>query len=48
MFFMDRSFLGFQMQVAGNASDAARYAGFSAKRMIWIGLLIVSLWRLRQ
>ena len=37
--FMNRSFLGFQMQVAGNASDAARYAGFSAKRMIWIGLL---------
>jgi ABC-type uncharacterized transport system permease subunit len=37
--FMSRSFLGFQMQVAGNASDAARYAGFSAKRMIWIGLL---------
>jgi ABC-type uncharacterized transport system permease subunit len=37
--FMNRSFLGFQMQVAGNAKDAARYAGFSAKRMIWIGLL---------
>jgi len=37
--FMYRSFLGFQMQVAGNAKNAARYAGFSAKRMIWIGLL---------
>ncbi len=37
--FMFRSFAGFQMQVAGYASDAARYAGFSAKRMIWIGLL---------
>jgi ABC-type uncharacterized transport system permease subunit len=37
--FMYRSFFGFQMQVAGKASDAARYAGFSAKRMIWIGLL---------
>jgi ABC-type uncharacterized transport system permease subunit len=37
--FMYRSFFGFQMQVAGNAKDAARYAGFSAKRMIWIGLL---------
>ena len=37
--FMYRSFFGFQMQVAGYASDAARYAGFSAKRMIWIGLL---------
>ncbi len=37
--FMYRSFFGFQMQVAGNAANAARYAGFSAKRMIWIGLL---------
>lgn len=37
--FMNRSFMGFQMQVAGQAKDAARYAGFSAKRMIWIGLL---------
>jgi simple sugar transport system permease protein len=37
--FMFRSFAGFQMQVAGYARDAARYAGFSAKRMIWIGLL---------
>ena len=37
--FMFRSFAGFQMQVAGYAPNAARYAGFSAKRMIWIGLL---------
>jgi len=37
--FMFRSFTGFQMQVAGYAKDAARYAGFSARRMIWIGLL---------
>ncbi len=37
--FMFRHFTGFQMQVAGQAKDAARYAGFSAKRMIWIGLL---------
>ena len=37
--FMYRSFAGFQMQVAGYARDAARYAGFSAQRMIWIGLL---------
>ena len=34
--FMFRSFAGFQMQVAGYAPDAARYAGFSAKRMIWV------------
>ncbi len=37
--FMYRSFMGFQMQVAGHAANAARYAGFSAKRMIWIGLM---------
>lgn len=37
--FMSRSFIGFQMQVAGQAKDAARYAGFSAKRMVWIGML---------
>ncbi|MFT5503470.1 MAG: ABC-type uncharacterized transport system permease subunit [Gammaproteobacteria bacterium] len=37
--FMYRSFAGFQMKVAGNAADAARYAGFSAKKMIWIGML---------
>jgi simple sugar transport system permease protein len=37
--FMNRSFSGFQMQVAGQAEAAARYAGFSAKRTIWIGLL---------
>ncbi|MCP4387703.1 MAG: ABC transporter permease [Gammaproteobacteria bacterium] len=37
--FMYRSFAGFQMQAAGYARDAARYAGFSAKRMVWIGLL---------
>jgi len=37
--FMYRSFFGFQMQVAGFAKNAARYAGFSAKRMVWIGLL---------
>jgi len=37
--FMYRSFFGFQMQVAGFAKNAARYAGFSATRMVWIGLL---------
>ncbi|MEM7564222.1 MAG: ABC transporter permease [Pseudomonadota bacterium] len=37
--FMYRSFAGFQMQVAGYAPNAARYAGFSAKKMIWVGLL---------
>jgi general nucleoside transport system permease protein len=37
--FMHRSFLGYKMRVAGEAPEAARYAGFSAKLMIWIGLL---------
>jgi general nucleoside transport system permease protein len=37
--FMSRSFAGFQLNVAGLAPDAARYAGFSARRAIWIALL---------
>ena len=37
--FMTRSFAGFQLRVAGLAPNAARYAGFSAQRSIWIALL---------
>ncbi len=37
--FMQRSFYGFQMRVAGDAEAAARYAGFSARRVVWFGLL---------
>ena len=37
--FMFHTFVGFQMRVAGDAANAARYAGFSARRVIWIGLL---------
>jgi len=37
--FVKRSFLGYQMRVAGLAEAAARYAGFSAKRTVWIGML---------
>lgn len=37
--FLERSFLGYQMQVSGQADAAARYAGYSASRAIWIGLL---------
>jgi simple sugar transport system permease protein len=37
--FLNRSFPGFQMLVAGQAEAAARYAGFSARRTVWIGLL---------
>jgi len=37
--FVRKSFLGYQMQVAGMANAAALYAGFKRKRMVWIGLL---------
>ena len=37
--FLQLSLQGFQMQVGGQAPDAARYAGFSSKRSIWLGLL---------
>ena len=38
--FLNRSFLGFQLRVAGLASDAARYAGFNANRMVWLAMLV--------
>jgi simple sugar transport system permease protein len=38
--FMARSFIGFQMRVAGLAPAAANYAGISAKRTVWLGMLI--------
>ncbi len=38
--FVRKSFMGYQMQVAGLAETGARYAGFSRARMIWTGLLI--------
>jgi len=37
--FLLRSFLGYQLQVSGLAINAASYAGFKYKKMIWIGLL---------
>ncbi len=37
--FMRKSFLGFQTRVAGLSSAAARYAGFSARRTVWVGML---------
>jgi simple sugar transport system permease protein len=37
--FMNRSFMGYKMKVAGQAENASRYAGFSAKRTIWFGML---------
>lgn len=38
--FTQRTHLGFKMRVAGEAPEAARYAGFSSRQMIWIGLLV--------
>ena len=38
--FMNRSFLGYQMKVSGQAERAGRYAGFSARRTVWLGMLV--------
>ncbi|MGE0802089.1 MAG: ABC transporter permease [Lautropia sp.] len=38
--FMNRSFVGFQMRVAGLSPAAAHYAGYDARRMVWLGLLL--------
>ena len=35
-----RSLFGFQVKVIGQAPQAARYAGFSQRRMVWTGLLL--------
>ncbi len=37
--FLQKSFTGYQIQVAGLAQNAASYAGFKYKKLIWIGLL---------
>jgi len=36
---LEKSFIGYQIQVAGLARRAATYAGFSHRRLVWIGLL---------
>jgi simple sugar transport system permease protein len=38
--FMRRSLVGYQMRVAGLAPAAANYAGISANRTVWLGMLI--------
>jgi ABC-type uncharacterized transport system permease subunit len=35
-----RTYTGFQLQVGGLAPHAARYAGFSSRRALWIALLL--------
>ncbi len=37
--FLEKSFTGYQIRVAGGAGRAATYAGFEYNRLIWIGLL---------
>lgn len=38
--YADRSYPGFRLRVGGLAPHAADYAGFSAKRAIWVSMLI--------
>lgn len=38
--FLARSFAGFRLQVGGMAPAAARYAGFSARKSLWISMLL--------
>jgi general nucleoside transport system permease protein len=38
--FLFRVYGGFQMQVGGLAAAAARYAGFSSRRALWVALLV--------
>jgi simple sugar transport system permease protein len=35
-----RSFAGFQLEIAGSAPRAARYAGFSARRALWTAMVV--------
>jgi len=37
--FLNKSFIGYQMRVTGLSDAAARFAGFSAGRTVWIGML---------
>lgn len=37
---VSRSYEGFRLNVSGEAPDAARYAGFSGSRAVWLSLII--------
>ncbi len=39
-FMLERSVLGFQFRVLGQAPRAARFAGFSEHRLVWVALLV--------
>ncbi len=41
-FMLEKSLLGFQFRVLGQAARAARFAGFSENRLVWIAMLISS------
>ncbi len=38
--FMSRTFAGFQIRVVGQALEAANYAGYSRRRVVWLSFLI--------
>lgn len=38
--FLRHAYLGFQMNIAGQAPAAARYAGYSPARTVWVALLV--------
>src|SRR3546814_14580953 len=37
---LERTVLGFEIKVAGLAPAAARHAGFSARRLVWLSFMI--------
>jgi simple sugar transport system permease protein len=39
-FMLEKSLLGFQFRVLGQAARAAKFAGFSENRLVWIAMLI--------
>ncbi|WP_341676426.1 ABC transporter permease [Niveibacterium sp. SC-1] len=38
--FVTKSFLAYQLTVGGQAPQAARYAGFSSRRTVWVSLVV--------
>ena len=43
-FMLEKSLLGFQFRVLGQATRAARFAGFSENRLVWIAMLVAAGW----
>jgi simple sugar transport system permease protein len=39
-FMLEKSLLGFQFRVLGQATRAARFAGFNENRLVWVAMLI--------